>query len=62
MTSLDRMKCLDLKMCRSMTPACRARRRLVAEQLAELVAVEKKMKSLSKDLNAIVEASGVTLK
>lgn len=43
-----------------MTPACRARRRLVAEQLAELVTVEKKMKSLSKDLNAIVEASGVT--
>ena len=36
-------------------------RRLAAEQLAELVAVEKKIKLLSKELNAMVQASGSTL-
>jgi transposase len=39
----------------------KTRRRLAAEQLAELVAVEKKIKLLSKELNALVEASGSSL-
>jgi transposase len=36
-------------------------RRLAAEQLAEMVAVEKKIKLLSKELKAVVEASGSSL-
>jgi transposase len=36
----------------------KTRRRLAAEQLAELVAVEKKMKTLAEELKALVEASG----
>jgi transposase len=39
----------------------KTRRRLAAEQLAELVAVEKRIKSLSKELKAMVAASGSTL-
>ena len=39
----------------------RTRRRLAAEQLADLVAVEKKIKSLGKELKQLVEESGSTL-
>ena len=39
----------------------KTRRRLAAEQLAELVAVEKKIKALTKELKAMVLASGSTL-
>jgi transposase len=39
----------------------KTRRRLAAAQLAELVAVEKKVKLLSKELKAMVQASGSTL-
>jgi len=39
----------------------KTRRRLAAEQLAELVAVEKKIKLLSKELKTMVQASGSTL-
>ncbi|MEO6414092.1 MAG: transposase [Pedococcus sp.] len=39
----------------------RTRRRLAAEQLAELVAVEKKIKALTKELKHMVLASGSTL-
>jgi transposase len=39
----------------------KTRRRLAAEQLAELVAVEKNIKLMSKELKAMVEASGSTL-
>jgi transposase len=39
----------------------KTRRRLAAEQVAELVAVEKKIKLLGKELNGMVEASGSTL-
>jgi transposase len=39
----------------------KTRRRLAAEQLAELVAAEKKIKLLSKELQQMVEASGSTL-
>ncbi len=41
--------------------AGKTRRRLAAEQLAELVAVEKKMKSLTKELKAMVLDRGSTL-
>jgi transposase len=41
--------------------AGKTRRRLAAEQLAELVAVEKKMKALTKELKAMVIASGSRL-
>ena len=37
------------------------RRRLAAEQVAELIAVEKKIKTLTKDLEAMVLACGSTL-
>ena len=39
----------------------KTRRRLAAEQLADLVAVEKKIKSLGKELKAVVQDSGSTL-
>jgi transposase len=39
----------------------KTRRRLAAEQLADLVAVEKKIKALSKELKALVQDSGSTL-
>jgi transposase len=39
----------------------KTRRRLAAEQLAELVAVEKKIKALGRELKAMVAASGSTL-
>jgi transposase len=39
----------------------KTRRRLAAEQLAELVVVEKKMKALTKELKTIVKDSGSTL-
>jgi transposase len=39
----------------------KTRRRLAAEQLAELVVVEKKMKALTKELKVMVIASGSTL-
>ena len=39
----------------------KTRRRLAAEQLAELVAVDKKIKALTKELKAIVVASGSRL-
>src|SRR6185295_13435623 len=39
----------------------KTRRRLAAEQLAELVAVEQKMKTLTKELKAMVVASGSRL-
>jgi transposase len=39
----------------------KTRRRLAAEQLADLVAVEKKTKDLTKELTAILEASGTRL-
>ena len=41
--------------------AGKTRRRLAAEQVAELVAVEKKIKTLTKELKAMVLASGSTL-
>jgi len=41
--------------------AGRTRRRLAAEQLTELVAVEKKMKHLTAELKAMVQARGSTL-
>jgi transposase len=41
--------------------AGKTRRRLAAEQLAELVAVEKKIKTLTKELKAMVIARGSTL-
>ena len=41
--------------------AGKTRRRLAAEQLAELVAVEKKMKNLTRELKAMVLARGSTL-
>jgi transposase len=41
--------------------AGKTRRRLAAEQLAELVAVEKKIKSLTKELKAMVQARGSKL-
>ena len=41
--------------------AGKTRRRLAAEQLAELVAIEKKIKALTKELKAMVLASGSTL-
>ena len=41
--------------------AGKTRRRLAAEQLAELVAVEKKIKASTKELKAMVLASGSTL-
>jgi len=39
----------------------KTRRRLAAEQLADLVAVEKKIKALTKELKALVQESGSTL-
>jgi transposase len=39
----------------------KTRRRLAAEQLADLVAVEKKIKLLGKELRVLVDASGSTL-
>ena len=39
----------------------RPRRRLAAEQLAELIVVEKKIRLLGKELKAMVTASGSTL-
>ena len=39
----------------------KTRRRLAADQLGELVAVEKKIKQLGKELKAMVTASGSTL-
>jgi len=39
----------------------KTRRRLAAEQLADLVAVEKKIKSLGKELKAVIQDSGSTL-
>jgi transposase len=39
----------------------KTRRRLAAEQLADLVAIEKKMKAMAKELKALVEASGSNL-
>ena len=39
----------------------KTRRRLAAEQLADLFAVEKKIKSLSKELQAMVDDSGSSL-
>ncbi len=39
----------------------KTRRRLVAEQLADLVAIEKRTKSLTKELKAMVAGSGSTL-
>ena len=41
--------------------AGKTRRRLAAEQLAELVAVEKKIKTLTKELKVMVLARGSTL-
>ena len=41
--------------------AGKTRRRLAAEQIAELVAVEKKIKAVTKELKAMVQASGSTL-
>ena len=41
--------------------AGKTRRRLAAEQLAELVAIEKKMKALTKELKTMVLARGSTL-
>ena len=41
--------------------AGKTRRRLAAEQLAELVAVEKKIKALTRELKAMVTATGSTL-
>jgi transposase len=41
--------------------AGKTRRRLAAEQVADLVAVEKKLKPLTKELQAMVLASGSTL-
>jgi len=41
--------------------AGKTRRRLAVEQLTELVAVEKKIKALTKELNAMVHARGSTL-
>jgi len=41
--------------------AAKTRRRLAAEQLAELVAVEKKIKTLTQELKAMVLARGSTL-
>ena len=41
--------------------AGKTRRRLAAEQLADLVAVEKKIKALTKELKAMVLARGSTL-
>jgi transposase len=41
--------------------AGKTRRRLAAEQLAELVAVETKMKNLTRELKAMVQARGSTL-
>jgi transposase len=41
--------------------AGKTRRRIAADELADLVAVEKKIKTLTKDLNAMVTASGSTL-
>ena len=46
---------------RSRDLAGKTRRRLAAEQLAELVAVEKKIKALTKELTAMVLARGCTL-
>nr|WP_211659251.1 transposase [Phytoactinopolyspora halophila] len=39
----------------------KTRRRIAADELADLIAVEKKIKTLTKNLNAMVEASGSTL-
>jgi transposase len=39
----------------------KTRRRLAAEQLADLVVIEKKMKAMAKELKALVEASGSNL-
>jgi transposase len=39
----------------------KTRRRLASEQLADLVAIEKKTKALSKELNALVQSSGTGL-
>ncbi len=39
----------------------KTRRRLAAEQLADLVAVEKKIKALTKELKSLVQGSGSTL-
>ena len=41
--------------------AGKTQRRIAAEELADLVAVEKKIKALTKDLKTIVEASGSSL-
>ncbi len=41
--------------------AGKTRRRLAVEQLAELVAIEKKTKALAKELKAMVQARGSTL-
>lgn len=41
--------------------AGKTRRRIAAEELADLVAVEKKLKTLTEDLNAMIEASGTSL-
>lgn len=41
--------------------AGKTRRRIAADELADLVAVEKKLKSVTKDLNAMVAASGSSL-
>jgi len=41
--------------------AGKTRRRLATEQLTELVAVEKKMKKLTRELKAMVQARGSTL-
>jgi transposase len=41
--------------------AGKTRRRIAADELADLVAVEKKIKTLTKDLNAMVAASGSSL-
>ena len=41
--------------------AGKTRRRIAADELADLIAIEKKIKTLTKDLNAMVEASGSSL-
>lgn len=39
----------------------KTRRRLAAEQIAELVAIEKKVKTLTRELNEMALATGSTL-
>jgi transposase len=41
--------------------AGKTRRRIAADELADLVAVEKKLKTLAKELEAMVKDSGSTL-